>query len=150
VRAEQEGERGARLVAVGERQQEGHGGDAAEPRQHADDEAVDDADEHEEDGLRRQQGHQARNDGLEHPPASPARPLACRPPTAIRSGFSIPLCWIMTGFAATNKGLGTRASPCPQPGPEPSSRRKSARYVGADGQGDGLPLLQPVGSQRLG
>src|SRR5512134_2478736 len=58
-------------MSVGERQQERHGDDAAEPRQDADHESIEDAQHHEEHRLRREQGQESRIDRLKHPDASP-------------------------------------------------------------------------------
>ena len=58
MRAEQQSERGRDFVTVGERQEQRHGDDAAEAGQYADHEAVQNADQHEEQRLRREQGQQ--------------------------------------------------------------------------------------------
>ena len=56
--AEQKRQRGGDFVTVGEGQEQRHGDDAAKARQDADHQAVQDADQHEEKRLRREQGQQ--------------------------------------------------------------------------------------------
>jgi hypothetical protein len=107
MRPEKECKGGTRLVAVGEGQEQGHGGDAAEAGQDADHEAVDDADQHEHDGLRRQQGHQAGDDGLEHSGRLPTFPPRVPLATSVRSiaGAERLFSAIMTAFTAIHKAV---------------------------------------------
>ena len=65
MRAEQQRDGGGLVVAIGEGQQQRHRDDAAEPGQDADHEAVDDADDHEQGSLRRQQGEETGPDGVD-------------------------------------------------------------------------------------